>query len=63
MTIDPKNRKAMVEKNKQAVFYEGKLRSAEFFIHALLPTANGKKDAISGTCDAAIEMPDISLGI
>jgi alkylation response protein AidB-like acyl-CoA dehydrogenase len=62
-SLDPAVRKQKAEKNKHAAFYEGKLRTAEFFIHALLPAANGKMDAINGTCDAAIEMPERSFGM
>ncbi|WP_319407307.1 acyl-CoA dehydrogenase [uncultured Desulfosarcina sp.] len=61
-SLDPAVRKEKVEKNKHAAFYEGKLRVAEFYIYTLLPTAMGKMDAISGTCDAAMEMPEKSFG-
>ncbi|BBO70869.1 hypothetical protein DSCA_47990 [Desulfosarcina alkanivorans] len=60
-SLDPATRMKRVEKNKHAAFYEGKLRTAEFFIHTLLPATNGKMDAINSTCDAAAEMPERSF--
>ena len=62
-SLDPAARKEKAEKNKHAAFYEGKLRVAEFFIHTLLPTTMGKMAAISGVCDAAMEMPERSFGV
>jgi hypothetical protein len=61
-SLDPAVRKEKAEKNKHAAFYEGKLRTAEFYIHTLLPAAMGKMDAINGTCDAAMEMPERAFG-
>ena len=62
-SLDPAARKEKAEKNKHAAFYEGKLRVAEFFIHTLLPATMGKMTAISGVCDAAMEMPERSFGV
>ena len=62
-SLDPAVRKEKAEKNRHAAFYEGKVRTAEFYIHTLLPAANGKMDAINGTCGAAIEMPDKAFGM
>lgn len=49
-------------KNKNVAFYEGQIRSAEFFIHSILPIAMGKMDAVLETNAAAVEIPDASFG-
>jgi len=49
-------------KKKDAAFYEGQLKSAEFFIHSILPVTLGKMDAILDTNAAAVEIEDASFG-
>jgi hypothetical protein len=49
-------------KNKDVNFYEGQLKSAEFFIKTELPVALGKMDAIQSGCPAAIEIDDAGFG-
>jgi len=49
-------------KKKDAVFYEGQLKSAEFFIHGILPTSLGKMDAILETNAAAIDIAEDAFG-
>ena len=61
-SLDPAVRNEKAQTNKHAAFYEGKVRVAEFFIYTLLPAAMGKMNAINGTCDAAMEMPERSFG-
>jgi hypothetical protein len=60
--FDPEARKAAAEKNKNAAFYEGQIRSAEFFIHTVLPVTYGKMKSITGSCSAAVEIPEASFG-
>ncbi len=53
--------KALKDKNvkpKDALFYEGQLRTAEFFIYTILPVTEGKIKAIEGLCPAAIKIPE-----
>jgi hypothetical protein len=45
-----------------ARFYEGQIRSAEFFIRVLLPITRGRMSAILDGCDAAIHIPSESFG-
>ncbi len=47
---------------KDAAFYQGQLKSADFFINAMLPTSLGKMETILMTSDAAIEMPEAAFG-
>ena len=49
-------------KKKDAAFYEGQLKSAEFFMHAILPATHGKMKAILETNGAAVEIADEAFG-
>ncbi len=49
-------------KKKDAVFYEGQIKSAEFFICSILPITFGKMKAISAFSDAAVEIAEDSFG-
>ena len=49
-------------KKKDAVFYEGQLKSAEFFTHSILPVALGKMNAILATNSAAIDIDEDAFG-
>jgi hypothetical protein len=49
-------------KNKDAAFYLGSLKTAEFFATNILPATMGKLDAISAINGAAVEMPEASFG-
>jgi hypothetical protein len=49
-------------KKKDQPFYEGQLKSAEFFIQALLPITMGKLDAIMAGCNAAVDIEDKGFG-
>ena len=61
-SLDPEARKAKAEKDKQAAFYEGQLKTAEFFANAVLPVTMGKFKAIAATNGAAVEIPEASFG-
>ena len=54
--------KQKVAKNKDAAFYDGQLKSAEFFIHTILPTTLGKMNAIMAGNPAAVEIDERSFG-
>jgi hypothetical protein len=49
-------------KKKDKPFYEGQLKSAQYFIQAVLPVTMGKMDAIMATCDAAVEISEDAFG-
>ena len=49
-------------KKKDAAFYEGQLKSAEFFVHSVLPVTLGKMDAILVTNDAVVDIAEDSFG-
>ncbi len=50
------------KKNKDTAFYEGQLKSAQFFINSVLPVTMGKMTAILVSNGAAIEISDASFG-
>ena len=54
--------KAKVEKNKDAAFYDGQLKTAAFFINVILPESLGKMDAIIASESAAMEIHENSFG-
>jgi hypothetical protein len=49
-------------KKKDIPFYEGQLMSAEYFIRTVLPVTLGRMKVITGTCAAAVEIPDEAFG-
>jgi hypothetical protein len=49
-------------RKKDEGFYQGQVKSAQFFIQTLLPVTMGKMDAIMGNCAAAVEIDDKSFG-
>jgi hypothetical protein len=49
-------------KKKDKIFYEGQLKSAEFFTHSILPTTLGKMDAILAGNSAAVDIAEDAFG-
>jgi alkylation response protein AidB-like acyl-CoA dehydrogenase len=49
-------------KKKDKAFYEGQIKTAEFFIHTELPATIGKMNAIADGCAAAIQISDEGFG-
>ncbi len=49
-------------KKKDTAFYEGQIKSAEFFIHTILPVTNGKMKAILETNGAAVDIAEAAFG-
>ncbi|RJP83423.1 MAG: acyl-CoA dehydrogenase [Desulfobacteraceae bacterium] len=49
-------------KKKDTAFYKGQIKTAEFFIRTILPSAIGNMEAIMSTCSAAIEIDDDGFG-
>ncbi len=50
------------KKKKDTAFYEGQIKSAEFFTNSILPITMGKMDAILNTNSAAIDIEEASFG-
>jgi alkylation response protein AidB-like acyl-CoA dehydrogenase len=48
-------------KKKDESFYQGQIKSAQFFLQALLPVTVGKMKAIMGSCAAAVEIDEKSF--
>jgi alkylation response protein AidB-like acyl-CoA dehydrogenase len=49
-------------RKKDVAFYEGQLKSTEFFVHSILPTTMGKCNSILATNGAAVEILEDSFG-
>jgi len=49
-------------KKKDVAFYEGQIKTADFFINTILPVTFGKMVAILKTCSAAVEISEASFG-
>jgi alkylation response protein AidB-like acyl-CoA dehydrogenase len=49
-------------KKKDIAFYEGQLKSAEYFINSILPVTLGKMDAILNNNGAAVEISEDAFG-
>jgi alkylation response protein AidB-like acyl-CoA dehydrogenase len=49
-------------KKKDQAFYEGQMKSVQYFTQAVLPITMGKMDAIMSTCEAAVEISEDGFG-
>jgi hypothetical protein len=49
-------------KDKDAAFYEGQLKGAEFFVQTMLPVALGRMEAILSGSSVAIDMSEDAFG-
>lgn len=61
-SLNPDARREKAEKDKNAAFYEGQLKTAEFFAYSVLPITIGKLAAITDTNGAVMEIPEASFG-
>jgi alkylation response protein AidB-like acyl-CoA dehydrogenase len=52
----------MAEKNKEVAFYDGLLKTAEYFVLAVLPVTMGKMDAIIAADSSVVDMHAKSFG-
>ena len=49
-------------KKKDQAFYEGQMKSVQYFTQAVLPITMGKMDAIMTTCEASIDITEDAIG-
>ncbi len=49
-------------KKKDMTFYNGQIKTAEFYIKTILPEVLGKMNAIEAGCPAAIDIEDDGFG-
>ena len=61
-SVEPQARKEKALKNKEAAFYEGVWRTAEYYITCILPGTMGKMEAVKACNDSMIEIPEVSFG-
>jgi alkylation response protein AidB-like acyl-CoA dehydrogenase len=60
--LDPALRREKAAIHKTAAFYEGQIRTAEYFIRTVLPGTLGRMNAVAQADPAAVEMPDAGFG-
>lgn len=60
--LDPDVIAEKAQKNKDTAYYAGQIKTAEFFINTLLPSALAKMDAIVDGNTAVEDMPEASFG-
>jgi alkylation response protein AidB-like acyl-CoA dehydrogenase len=51
----------LAENPKDAAFYKGQIKALDYFVHSVLPTAQGKMRAILGASDAVATIEDASF--
>ncbi len=56
------DRISKITKNKNAAFYEGQLKSAEYFIQTILPITIGKMNSVMESTSSVIDIPEVSFG-
>jgi alkylation response protein AidB-like acyl-CoA dehydrogenase len=49
-------------RKKDKPFYEGQLKSAEFFVRSVLPVTLGRMESVADTCGAAVEIDTDAFG-
>ena len=60
--LEDSARAKKIAENRNAVFYDGQIRTATFFIHNILPGTIGRMGAIADADASAVEMPDAAFG-
>ncbi len=50
------------DKNREVAYYDGLLKTAEYFIQSMLPLTIGKMDAIMATNSSVVDMHQKSFG-
>jgi hypothetical protein len=61
-SLDDSARLEKAEKNKDAAFYDGQLRTAQYFIDSILPQTLGRMNAVQQSNDAPVQMSEKSFG-
>ncbi len=51
-----------LRKNKNAAFYDGQIKSAQYFIQSILPATVGRINAIESGCRAVVDIPEAGFG-
>lgn len=55
-------RDEIIGKNKNAAFYDGQIKTAQYFIQTILPGTIGKMNAIEAGCKAVVDIPEAGFG-
>ena len=60
--VHVQERLSKIEKNKNAAYYEGQVKTAEYFITTILPVTLGRMNAIEVSNSAVVDMHEASFG-
>ena len=60
-TLDPQVRREKAEADRKAAFYEGQIRTAEYFIRTVLPETMGTMAVIAEADDTVVDMLEASF--
>lgn len=60
--LDDGSRVEKINKNKNAAFYDGQLKSCDYFIQAILPVTMGRLDAVGNAGKAVVDIPEAAFG-
>ena len=61
-SLDDASRRKAAARSKETAFFEGQIRSAAYFINAVLPLTLGRMDAIKSGDASAVDMPEAGFG-
>ncbi len=59
---DDQARIQIINQNKDAAFYDGQIKSAEYFFGTILPVTFGKMNVVKGNCSAVADIQEASFG-
>ena len=60
--LQGEDRLGKIAKNKNAAYYEGQIKTAEYFIQNVLPVTMGKMDSIVKGNGSVVDIPEASFG-
>ncbi len=59
---DDEKKMKKIEKNKDAAFYDGQIKTARYFINSMLPITLGRMDAVLTTDSSPVDITDAGFG-
>jgi len=60
--VEGKERKQRIEESREAAFYDGQIKTAQYYIKSVLPATLGKMEALRNSESAPVKMADASFG-
>lgn len=60
--LDEKERKQRIQESRDAAFYDGQIKTAQFYVKSVLPATLGKMEAIKNNDASPVEIAEVSFG-